>query len=136
MTKSFLFQKKYAESIGILSKAELDRSTKEESDRITNRIKDLGPKGLKKKADELANAIAYNSRPVPDAMLTSVPIPSALNFKYFDVKSYRSGNTAGQPSGLDLDSWPIYAEAYDCSTNFVYVSTNNNRLARRLLTYQ
>lgn len=97
---------------------------KENEELIPNRIAKLGPDGLKKKADELAKAIEINSRPVPDSLVTSVPFPKADNINYFDVKIYRTGGAnEGKPSGLDLDSWPTYAEAYDCRTNYIYVST-------------
>lgn len=77
---------------------------------------------MKKKADELAKAIKINSRPVPDSVLNSVASPDANLFEYFNVTVYRTGNAnKGKPARLDLDSWPIYAEAYDCETNYIYV---------------
>ncbi|XP_037046641.1 uncharacterized protein C05D11.1-like [Bradysia coprophila] len=113
----------YAQSIGIPSKAELDRLTKENEELVPKRKAKLGPEGLKKKAEELADAIAINSRPVPDSVITSVPVPSIGDIDFFDVEIYRTNDdNANQPEGLDLDSWPIYAEAYDCRTNYIYIT--------------
>lgn len=96
---------------------------KEDTERIKKRIETLGPDGLKRKGDELELAIAANTRPVPDSVINSVPIANISDVQFQDVKIYRTnGVNDGVPSGLDLNSWPIYAEAYDCRTKFVYVS--------------
>lgn len=117
------FQKQYVQSIGIPSQSELDRLQNEDKERIVKRLETLGPDGLRRKGEELAAAITYNSRPLPESIINSVPIATLNNTKFHDVKIYRTDGTDDElPSGLVINSWPIYAEAYDCRTKFVYVS--------------
>ncbi|KAJ6640346.1 hypothetical protein Bhyg_13096, partial [Pseudolycoriella hygida] len=116
-------RKPYVQSIGIQSIAEFERMKKENKERIRNRIKNLGPEGLKKKAKELAAATKLNSRPVPDALLNTIPSPSIEHVNFYDVDVYRTGDDGrkGDQIGLDINSWPMYAEAYDFRTEYVYI---------------
>lgn len=116
-------QKKHVQCIGVASTAELDRLNKEDSKRIEKRIQQLGPDGLKKKGDELAEAIALNAIPVPNSILKSVRKPNPSGIHFHDVKIYRTGDrNEAKPVELKIDSWPMYAEVYDCRTRFIYVS--------------
>jgi len=101
----------------------LERRNKEFEDRVPNRVAELGPDGLKKKADELAAAIAFISQPIPASAVNKVTMPQTGPIKFYPVKTYRTGtDNAGAPAGLDIESWPFYTEAYDTKTNYVYVS--------------
>lgn len=59
--------------------------------------------------------------PPPIEMLTNVPIPSKDGIKFHTLNIYRASEKENPP-GLDLESLPIFAEAYDVNSNFVYVS--------------
>lgn len=85
------------------------------------RTEELGPDGLTIEGNELAKAIAVNALPVPTSILTSVLKPHPNSIRFNKVNIYRTGDP-GLPIGLDLESWPTYAEVYDCPTKFVYVS--------------
>lgn len=54
-------------------------------------------------------------------MLTNVPVPSKDGIKFHPLSIYRASEETNPP-GLDLQSLPIFAEAYDVNSNFVYVS--------------
>ncbi len=84
------------------------------------RIQELGSDGLKKQGDELNEAIALNALPLPTSILAGLPHPNSTNSLH-KVNIYRTGD-AIMPNGLDLESWPTYAEFYDCPTKFIHVS--------------
>lgn len=67
------------------------------------------------------DAMANNAIPPPEAMLTEVPIPTTDGIQFHPVNIYRTGHSDEVPTGLDLNSWPVYSEAIDIHTNFVYV---------------
>lgn len=69
--------------------------------------------------------MANNVIPPPEEMLTDVPIPSTDGIFFHPSNIYRTGHSDEVPTGLDLNSWPVYAEAIDIHTNFVYVRSYN-----------
>lgn len=81
----------------------------------------MGPEGLETKASELMDAISANEISPPEQMLTEVPIPSTDGILFHPSNIYRTGCSDEVPTGLDLNSWPVYSEAIDIHTNFVYV---------------
>lgn len=62
-----------------------------------------------------------NTIPPPEGMLTKVPIPSVNGIQFHPVEIIRNGENK-KSIGLNLDELPVFAEAYDVHTNFVYVS--------------
>lgn len=94
----------------------------QETERIAKQREELGPEGLETKAAELVDAMATNAIPPPDEMLTEVPIPSTDGILFHPSNIYRTGRSGDElPPGLDLNAWPVYSEAIDIHTNFVYV---------------
>lgn len=67
------------------------------------------------------DAMAANTIPPPDKMLTDVPIPSTDGILFHPSNIYETGSSDEFPPGLDLNSWPVYSKAIDIHTNFVYV---------------
>uniref|UniRef100_A0A1L8DTH1 Putative zn2+-dependent endopeptidase insulinase superfamily protein n=1 Tax=Nyssomyia neivai TaxID=330878 RepID=A0A1L8DTH1_9DIPT len=116
---------------------EQQRMSKEEIERIERQRADLGVEGMNVKGDELSEAMAYNEIPPPTDMLTQVPIPGTEGIKFHPVQVYRSSEKAANPTGLDVDNLPVYAEAYDMHTNFVYmiVTLNTDSLKPDLRPY-
>lgn len=100
----------------------------QEKERIEQQRDELGPEGLETKATELMDAMATNAIPPPDAMLTEVPIPSTDGILFHPSNIYRTGHSDEVPVGLDLNSWPVYSEAIDIHTNFVYVRSRPQQL--------
>lgn len=106
---------------GYPSVAEQHRLAQEQQ-RIELQREELGPEGLATKATELSDAMATNAIPPPDKMLTEVPIPSTDGILFHPSNIYRTGHSDDEvPVGLNLNSWPVYSEAIDIHTNFVYV---------------
>lgn len=62
--------------------------------------------------------------PVPDEMLSSVPIPSTdlINFHY--IKSYTT-DTAEQHFKFNVSELPFYTYLDHVNTNFIYVHINS-----------
>lgn len=111
---------------------------KEESDRIEKQREELGEKGLLLKEKFLADAMSTNEISCPDEMLTSIPVPSKEGMQFHPVEIYRSDDSKNlNPTGLDLKSFPIFAEAYNIHTNFVYLtlSMNTDSLTPELRMY-
>lgn len=110
-------------TMGIPSIAKQKELIKAEEIRIQQRIIQLGPDGLAQKGKEVAEANKENSIPPPAAILNKVKKPSLDALKYHQLKTYRSGDASALLDGFNFDKLPVYAEAYDCRTNFVHVST-------------
>ncbi|XP_055692741.1 uncharacterized protein C05D11.1-like [Lutzomyia longipalpis] len=126
-----LLKKYFVDTKIILVKAvpsieEQQRMSKEEIERIERQRADLGVEGMNTKGDELAEAMAQNEIPPPTEMLTQVPIPGTDAIKFHPVKVYRSGGKDNNTTGFDVDNLPVYAEAYDMHTNFVYMIVTLN----------
>lgn len=118
--KTISFQSKFVVIRGYPSIAEQQRIA-QDKDRIEKQRVELGPEGLATKSQELLDAMAKNAIPPPDKMLTEVPIPSTDGINFHPSKIHRTGDVGEIPAGLDLSSWPVYSEAIDIHTNFVYV---------------
>lgn len=99
---------------------EQQRLASEEKQRIEEQIKRLGEEGLKQKENELELAVAYNERPPPDSMLTSVPIPSLNSISFHDIVRYRTDLENRQR--IDLSKTPVFTYFDDVKSGFVYVS--------------
>ncbi|XP_043275299.1 uncharacterized protein C05D11.1-like [Venturia canescens] len=92
-----------------------------EKKRVAKQIETLGKEGLEKKAQELQNATMKNKAPIPDEMLSSVPIPGTDSINYHPIKSYNS-ETSEQHPRFDVKKLPIYTYLDHVNTNFIYMS--------------
>ncbi|XP_063708815.1 uncharacterized protein C05D11.1-like [Culicoides brevitarsis] len=97
------------------SVAEKNRLATEEQERIEQRKLELGPDGLQKMAEILNEAKHLNDIPPPEAMITDIPIPSFDDISSHPVEIFRA------PELPLLDDFPIYTEAIDIHSNFVYI---------------
>lgn len=105
---------------GIPSLEKKHELTEKEKVRVAKQIENLGKEGLQEKERKLQEAIAKNNIPVPDEILSSVPIPSThlINFHY--IKSYTT-ETSKQHSRFDVSKLPFYTYLDHVNTNFVYM---------------
>ncbi|XP_017886890.1 uncharacterized protein C05D11.1-like [Ceratina calcarata] len=121
---------------GIPSLEKRQELSEKEKNRIVKQIEDLGKDGLQQKEKDLQEAIAKNDVPVPDEVLSSVPIPSThlLNFHY--IKSYTT-ETSKQHSRFDVSKLPFYTYLDHVNTNFVYMSVimNTSNVKREYKPY-
>ncbi|XP_055703714.1 uncharacterized protein C05D11.1-like isoform X2 [Phlebotomus papatasi] len=137
LLKKYFVDAKYVVVRAVPSIEEQHRMSKEEIERIERQRADLGVEGMQTKGDELCEAMAQNEITPPTEMLTKVPIPGTDAIKYHPVKVYRSGEGDGNQTGFNVDTLPVYAEAYDMHTNFVYliVTLNTETLESNLRPY-
>ncbi|XP_076234685.1 uncharacterized protein C05D11.1 [Calliopsis andreniformis] len=105
---------------GIPSLEKRRELSEKEKERIAKQIEELGEEGLRKKEKELSDAIAKNEVPVPDGMLTSVPIPSTDFINFHHIKCY-STETTEQHSRLNVSKLPFYTYLHHVNTNFIYM---------------
>ncbi|XP_037047629.1 uncharacterized protein C05D11.1-like [Bradysia coprophila] len=136
LLKEYMIDSKYAVIKGYPSIAEQQRIA-QDKDRIEKQREELGPEGLETKAAELLDAMTKNAIPPPDKMLTEVPIPSTDGIHFHPSNIYRTGDPDDLPAGLDLNAWPVYSEAIDIHTNFVYmiVALNTHSVPKELRPY-
>ncbi|GAB0090020.1 Peptidase_M16 domain-containing protein [Sergentomyia squamirostris] len=137
-----LLKKYFVEGTSVVVRAvpsieEQQRMSKEEIERIERQRMELGVDGMQVKGDELSEAMAQNEILPPTEMLTQVPIPGTDGIKYHPVRVFRAGSGDTNPTGFHIDTLPVYAEAYDVHTNFVYlmVTLNTENLETDLRSY-
>ncbi|XP_066596217.1 uncharacterized protein C05D11.1-like [Prorops nasuta] len=94
--------------------------TQKESDRVSDQIENLGEEGLKKKEKELEEAIIENEKPIPDELLTAVPVPSTESINFHSIKSYTT-ETVDQHPRLDVTKFPFFTHLVHINTNFLYM---------------
>ncbi|XP_043476736.1 uncharacterized protein C05D11.1-like [Leptopilina heterotoma] len=110
--------------------------TKEEEERIEKQKQKLGDEGLKKKEKELEEAIAENEKPVPDEILTSVPIPGTDSINFHYIKSFSTDSLEQHPR-FDVNKLPLYTYLDHANTNFVYlfVTMDTSKVPENLRPY-
>ncbi|XP_043257873.1 uncharacterized protein C05D11.1-like [Colletes gigas] len=121
---------------GIPSLKKRQELSEKELKRVAKQREDLGEEGLQQKGKELEEALAKNSVPVPDEMLSSVPIPTTDLISFHHIKSYTT-ETVEQHSRLVLPKLPFYTYLDHVNTNFVYmfVSMNTSNIERKYRPY-
>lgn len=136
LLKKYFIEAKYVCIRAVPSIEEQLKMAKEETERIEKQREDLGIVGLQRKENELAKAMLSNETSPPVSMLTTVQIPSTEGIEYHPVKIYRSSDKVS-PVGIDLCALPVYAEAFDLHSNFIYIiaSLNTNSLPVELRPY-
>lgn len=125
-----LLKKYFIEGKNVIVRAipsieEQQRMAKEELERIEKQRADLGPTGLEQKEKEVLEAMKTNEINPPVEMLTDVAIPSVEKMNFHPLQIFRSSDKVSPP-GLDLQKLPVYAEAFDLHSNFVYIITSLN----------
>ncbi|XP_071875981.1 uncharacterized protein C05D11.1 [Bombus fervidus] len=127
LLKTYFLESPFVLVKGIPSLEKRHELTEKEKDRVTKQIENLSKEGLQEKEKELQEAIAKNDIPVPDEILSSVPIPSThlINFHY--IKSYTT-ESSKQHSRFDVSKLPFYTYLDHVNTNFVYMFVIMNTL--------
>ncbi|KAF6215152.1 hypothetical protein GE061_009903 [Apolygus lucorum] len=105
---------------GCPSIEEQKRLTKEEDDRVAKRVAELGREKLAEKERIIADAMTRNEIPPPDAMLTSVPIPSTDSIKFHSINVFTSDSDKQDPR-FNTKEVPLYVQLDHLKTNFVYL---------------
>ncbi|XP_015108597.1 uncharacterized protein C05D11.1 [Diachasma alloeum] len=107
-----------------------------EQKRFAERRQTLGEEGLKLKEKEIQEAVAKNEAPIPDEVLTCVPVPGTDSINFHNVRSFVCDGTE-QHSRFDLKKIPLYSCLDHVNTNFVYlfVVMNTSGLAREARRY-
>lgn len=117
--KKYFVDAKVISIKGVPSIEEQHKMAEEEKQRIDQQIATLTEEGLKNKGQMLEEAIAFNEKPPPTSMLTSVPIPSAESINFHEIKRFSSDTVNDK---LILANTPIFTYFDHVNTNFVYVS--------------
>ncbi|XP_063704870.1 uncharacterized protein C05D11.1-like [Culicoides brevitarsis] len=123
LLKQYFIEGKNVVIRAVPSIEEQQRMAKEEQERIEKQQADLGPAGLEQKEKEVLEAMKNNEIPPPIEMLTDVAIPSIEKMNFHPLQIFRSSSKVSPP-GLDLQKLPVYAEAFDLHSNFVYIITS------------
>ena len=75
LIKDYILDRPMAAVLGKPSAKMAAESSQKEKDREAAQAKELGEKGLTKLADVLENAMTKNESPIPEEILTSLPVP-------------------------------------------------------------
>lgn len=136
LLKKYFIEAKYVVVRAVPSIEEQQRMAKEELERVEEQRKKLGATGLAEKEENLVKARLQNETPPPSEMLTQVPVPNIDDIKYHPLQIFKP-NSDSSPPGIDLKALPVYAEAYDLHSNFVYtvVSLNTEPVPLELRPY-
>lgn len=118
------------------SNEEKERLAKEDEERVEQRKQELGPEGLLEMANILKEANETNNVTAPESMITDIPIPSFENISNHPVQIYRVTDEH-ELINLNLEEFPVYTEAIDIHSNFVYVllSINTENVPENLRLY-
>lgn len=76
LIKNYILDRPMAAVLGKPSAKMAAESSQKEKDREAAQAKELGEDGLKKLADILENAMTKNESPIPEKILTSLPVPN------------------------------------------------------------
>ncbi|KOC67604.1 Uncharacterized protein C05D11.1 [Habropoda laboriosa] len=120
LLKTYFLDSPFVIVKGIPSLEKKHELTEKEKNRVAKQIENLGNEGLKKKEKELQGAIAKNEIPIPDEILSSVPIPSTHLINFHHIKSYTT-ESCKQHSRFDVSKLPFYTYLDHVNTNFVYM---------------
>ncbi|XP_003399672.2 uncharacterized protein C05D11.1 [Bombus terrestris] len=120
LLKTYFLESPFILIKGIPSLKKRHELTEKEKDRVAKQIENLGKEGLQEKEKELQEAIAKNDIPVPDEILSSVPIPSTHLINFYYIKSYTT-ESSKQHSRFDVSKLPFYTYLDHVNTNFVYM---------------
>lgn len=93
-----------------------------EQARFSERRSKLASKGLKLTEEEkaLEEAVAKNEAPIPDEVLTCVPVPGTDSINFHHVKSFGVDGTEQHPR-FDMRKLPVHGCLDHVNTNFVYM---------------
>ncbi|XP_011314165.1 uncharacterized protein C05D11.1 [Fopius arisanus] len=91
-----------------------------EQQRFKDRKNTLGEEGLKQKEKDIQAAVAKNEAPIPDEVLTCVPVPGTDSINFHNVRSFVCDGNEQHPR-FDLKNIPLYTCLDHVNTNFVYL---------------
>ncbi|KAH8598208.1 putative zinc metalloprotease [Bisporella sp. PMI_857] len=123
-----------APHVSILGKPskELAKSLKaKEEARIAARKDELGPEGLKEKAEKLKQAIAKNDAEIPASVLQKWPVPGVESIHFIESTTARSGlakklGTSSNDIQAIIDKsdsgLPLFIQFEHVPTNFVHIT--------------
>lgn len=123
----------HAHHVSVLGKPSAALSAKlkaDEAARIEQQKQSLGPEGLKRLQEKLANAKAENDKEIPAELLASFEVPSTKSIHFVTTSSARSGPAleVGKPQNkyqeiIDADSSdnPLFLDFEHIPSNFVRV---------------
>lgn len=134
--KKYFINAKHVIVRAVPSVEEQQKMAKEELDRIEEQRKRLGEEGLQKCETVLDEAREANETQPPTEMLTQVPVPNIEAINFHPLEIFKSSDKKS-PAGVDLQNFPVYTEAYDLHSNFVYsiVSLNTESVPSKLRPY-
>src|SRR6201999_1126482 len=84
--------------LGVPSQALSEKLRDEEAKRIEERLKELGPSGLKELERKLEAAKTANSTPIPDSVFQSLPVPSSDSIPWMKTVTAKSGLARSAPT--------------------------------------
>lgn len=103
----------------------LQQLTEEEQNRLQTLKEELDEENLVRQQEELEDAIAHNEENPPEELITASELLASAEINYLWGLRYCSSKGTNPP-GINLQKMPVYTEAYDLSTNFIYLNLTFN----------
>lgn len=100
---------------------EQQKYTEAAQERLNNLVENNSETTLELKQTVLEESIAQNEENPPEELITAAELLATAEINYHWALRYNSMRQT-TPPGIKLQKMPLYTEAYDLSTSFVYVA--------------
>lgn len=125
MLQKYFIDGKHVTIEAVPSVEKLQQLTAEEQNRLETLKEELDEETLAKKQEELEDAISRNEENPPEELITAAELLASAEINYLWGLRYCSSKGTNPP-GINLQKMPVYTEAYDLSTNFIYLNLTFN----------
>lgn len=125
MLQKYFIDGKHVTIEAVPSVEKLQQLTAEEQNRLETLKEELDEETLAKKQEELEDAISRNEENLPEELITAAELLASAEINYLWGLRYCSSKGTNPP-GINLQKMPVYTEAYDLSTNFIYLNLTFN----------
>uniref|UniRef100_A0A336M0K4 CSON007674 protein n=1 Tax=Culicoides sonorensis TaxID=179676 RepID=A0A336M0K4_CULSO len=125
LLQKYFIDGKHVTIQAVPSLEKLQQLTEEEQNRLETLKSELDEENLASKQAELEEAIAKNEENPPEELITAAELLASAEIKFLWSLRYCSSRGTNPP-GINLQKMPVYTEAYDLSTNFIYLTVTFN----------
>lgn len=125
LLQKYFIEGKHVTIEAVPSLEKLQQLTEEEQNRLEALKAEFDEESLAKKQEELEEAIAKNEENPPEELITAAELLASAEINYLWGLRYCSSKGTNPP-GINLQKMPVYTEAYDLTTNFIYLNLTLN----------
>lgn len=120
----FGFQNPHVTIQAVPSMTEQQKLSDDEQERLETIVQANSETTLELKQTILEESVIQNEESPPEELITAAELLATAEINYHWALRYNSMRQT-TPPGINLQKMPLYTEAYDLSTSFVYVRRLN-----------